>query len=126
MARLFSGKAAEAIEALEHGLRLSPYDPQSFVWFRILALAHYFNGQSDQAFQVAIKAIKARPSWRPSLETAIICCVALDRMAAARQFVDEMRELERPDADVLAPLREHNPQWAAEMSAMLRRAGLPE
>jgi len=126
MGRLFSGKAGEAIEALEHGLRLNPYDPQRFVWFRLLALALHLNGQAEQALQVAVKAIEARPGWYPSLETGVICSVALDRMEEASQFVDEMRELEKPAADVLMPLRKHNPQWASQMSAMLRRAGLPE
>ena len=126
MALLFSGKAAAAIDPLEHGLRLSPYDPQRFVWFRLLALALFFNGRAEEALPVAVKAIEARPSWPPSLETAAICCVALGRMEEAHRFVGELRDLDRPDADVLAPLREHNPQWAAEISDMLRRAGLPQ
>jgi len=126
MALLFSGKAAAAIDPLEHGLRLSPYDPQRFVWFRLLALALFVNGRAKEALPVAVKAVESRPSWPPSLETAAICCVALGRMEEAHRFVGELRDLDKPNADVLAPLREHNPQWAAEMSEMLRRAGLPQ
>jgi adenylate cyclase len=126
MARLFSGNAVEAIEPLQHGLRLSPYDPQNFVWYRLLALAHYFNGQAEQALASTLKAMKSRPSWPPSLETAVICCVALGRMVQARELVGELTTLERPSADVLEPLRKHNPHWADEMSAMLRKAGVPQ
>jgi hypothetical protein len=34
LARLFSGKATEAIAPLEHGVRLSPFDPHNFVWYQ--------------------------------------------------------------------------------------------
>jgi hypothetical protein len=36
-----------------------------------------------------------------------------------------IRRLERPSADVLAPLAVHNPQWEAEIAAMLHKAGWP-
>ena len=49
MALLFSGRALEATAPLEQGLRLSPYDPQNFVWLNILALAHLFAGRQESA-----------------------------------------------------------------------------
>jgi len=47
MALLFSGRAPEAIAPLEYGLRLSPYDPQNFVWFNVLALVRLFSGRAE-------------------------------------------------------------------------------
>jgi adenylate cyclase len=126
MAQLFSGRAAQAIAPLERGLRLSPFDPQNFVWLRALALAFYFTNQGEHALEAAKRALKVRPSWRPTLETVVLCCMALDRTEEAKIFVEQMRHLDSPTADMFEGLKRHNPQWAEEMSAMLQRAGLPE
>jgi adenylate cyclase len=126
LAQLFSGRAAQAIVPLEHGLRLSPFDPQNFVWFRALALAFYFAGQGEPALEAAKRALKVRPSWRPTLETVVLCCMAVDHMEEAKTFVEQIRHLDNPAVDVFDHLKKHNPQWAEEMSTALRKAGLPE
>jgi len=56
MTRLFSGNAADAIEPLERGLRLSPYDPQNLVWFGMLALAFHFTMQPNRALKAVLEA----------------------------------------------------------------------
>ncbi len=53
MALLFSGRASDAIVPLEYGLRLSPYDPQNFVWFNMLALARLFSGRAEAGLEAA-------------------------------------------------------------------------
>ena len=126
MAHLFSGKPKSAIEPLEHGLRLSPFDPQNFVWFQVLALAHYFGGEREVALRAAMRALQVRPSWRPTLEIAALCCAALDRVEEAQVFVNQLVRLEKPPGDVFAQMKVHNPQWAEAMASMLRKAGLPE
>jgi tetratricopeptide (TPR) repeat protein len=125
MARLFSGQAATAIEPLEHGVRLSPFDPHDFVWFQVLALAHYFSGQREVALEMAQRAASIRPSSQPTLERVAFFQAALGRIDEARAVVARMRQLERPPADVLAPLIAHNPPWQDEIAATLRMAGWP-
>jgi tetratricopeptide (TPR) repeat protein len=61
MARLFSGKASEAVPPLERDLRLNPYDPQNFVWLNLLGLAHLFSEHPDRALDAAMKAQRIRP-----------------------------------------------------------------
>ncbi|MER8872554.1 hypothetical protein NKI04_21985, partial [Mesorhizobium sp. M0814] len=51
MARLYSGKAKEAIQPVQRGLRLNPFDSQNFHWFRVLALAMHFSGEKEAALQ---------------------------------------------------------------------------
>ena len=68
MALLFSGRASEAIAPLERGLRLSPYDPQNFVWFNMLALARLFTGRAEDGLEAAIRALQVRPNWWTTLE----------------------------------------------------------
>jgi adenylate cyclase len=127
MAQLTCGRAAEAIVPLEHGLRLSPFDPQNFVWFRTLALALYFTREQARALEAAKRALKVRPSWRPALETVVLCCMALDHKEDAKIFVEQIGHLEKPAVDILDhQFKKNNPQWAKEISSMLRKAGLPE
>lgn len=123
MARVLSGDAVAAIAPLEHGLRLNPHDPQNFVWNNLLAWAHFFAGMPAKALVCATRAMKIRPGWRPALETAACCHVKLGQRDAARTAVAQARELGALIGDVLAPMRRHNPAWAAVMEAALREAG---
>jgi tetratricopeptide (TPR) repeat protein len=124
MARLFSGTAAEAIQPLEHGLRLNPHDPQNFVWRNLLALAHLFAGDAEKARASAIQAVKVRPDWRPALETLACCHAALADFHRARACAEQSNGLQRPPGDTLAPLRRANPHWNGRLSALLRAASM--
>ncbi len=123
MARLFSGQAPEAIAPLERGLRLNPYDPQNFVWFNLLALAHLFSGHPDRALDSAMKAQKVRRAWRPTFETLAACHVALGHGGEARRSIAEMSELKKPAGDALTPLFASNPRWLEQRLAYLRDTG---
>jgi TolB-like protein len=123
VSRLFSGNAADAIGSFERGLRLNPYDPQNFVFLQLLALAYYFADEHHKALQAAIRALQIRPDWLPTIETLALCYATLDRMQEARECVKKMHETEKPQGDLLALLKSHNPQWTEMMAAMLRKAG---
>jgi TolB-like protein len=125
MGQLFRGSASEAIAPLEHGLMLNPSDPQNFVWLNLLALAHLLSGQPNEALVAVIKARKVRPSWRPIHETLACCYFSLGRLAEARSCAEQMRDVENPSGDALEPLRCRNPQWAAEIADLLKKAGWP-
>ncbi len=88
----------------------------------MLALAFYFSGQPEQAFQSALRALQLRPAFHPTLETVVVCCVAVGRMVDARAFAEQMQQLDKPKADWLAQLKAHNPQWAERIDSMLRKA----
>lgn len=124
MAQLYRGRAAAATGPLEHGLALSPHDPQSFVWLNLLALSRIFADDADGALSATIKALKSHPSWRPTFETLALCYTALDRMDDARRCIEQMRHLPTPQGDALAPLRARNPDWAQRIADMLEKAGL--
>ena len=126
MARLFSGSASEAIEPLEYGLRLNPYDPQNFVWYNVLALACLFAGDARKARESALQALKVRPTWRTTLETLACCCAELGEANAARACVQQFVRLDKPPGDVFGPLKRRNPEWSGQLAALLSSAGLPE
>ena len=126
MGHLFSGRAAEGIAPLQHGLRLNPHDPQNPVWFNLLALAQLFSGQAESALQTASRGLKSRPDWRPTLETLACCYGVLDRWDDAHRCVIQMTRLTRPAGDALSPLKERNPDWRGRMADLLRKAGWTE
>jgi TolB-like protein/Flp pilus assembly protein TadD len=122
MSRLYAGRADEAIEPMRRGLRLNPFDPQNFHWFRVLALALYFSGNKEEALSAALKALNIRPTWPFTLETVCVCCASLDRLPEARRYADQMRQGTGPKRDPVRPMKMLNPKWATHMEAMLRKA----
>jgi pentatricopeptide repeat protein len=122
MALLFSGRASEAIGPLEYGLRLSPYDPQNFVWFNLLALACLFSGRTKTGLEAATRALQVRPNWWTSFEVVICCYVALGKWDEARRCAQQMASVMKLPGDVLAPLKSRNPVWAERIDTALRRA----
>jgi TolB-like protein len=122
MALLFSGRAFEAIAPLEYGLRLSPYDPQNFVWFNVLALARLFSGRAEAGLEAAARGLQVRPKWWTSLEVLVCCYAALGKWDEARSYAQEMANVTKQPGDVFAPLKAHNPIWTEQMNDALRRA----
>ena len=122
MALLFSGRASEAIAPLEYGLRLSPYDPQNFVWFNLLALARLFSGRAEAGLEAAARAVQVRPNWWTSLEVLVCCYATLGKWDEARRCAQPMSSVTKQPGDVLAPLKSHNPVWAKQMDSALRKA----
>jgi hypothetical protein len=116
LARLYAGDAAGAIGPLERGLRLNPFDPQNFLWFRLLSLAYYFTGDAAKGVQAAIEALQVRPTWRPGVEALAICHLALGNVEEVRRRSDKLGQLTPPDSDVLEQLRIRNPHWAQKIA----------
>ena len=122
MALLFNGRASEAIAPLEYGLKLSPYDPQNFVWFNVLALARLFSGRAEAGLEAAARALQVRPNWRTSLEVLVCCYAALGKWDEARRCAQQMDSAIKQPGDVLEPLKAHNPDWTEQMNTSLRKA----
>ena len=103
--RIFAGRAVQAIEPLERGLRLSPADPQSFVWLQFLAWAHHLAGEHAIAIERAREAIAVRPDIYMG-HLALACGLAgADRLAEAQRAVDDLRRVLPDDALVATFIR---------------------
>ena len=91
--RIFAGRSAQAIEPLERGLRLSPADPQSFVWLQFLAWALHLTGAYATAIERAKEAIAMRPDIYMG-HLALACALAsAGQLTEAHRAVDELRRV---------------------------------
>src|SRR5688572_27966903 len=123
-ALLCAGLAAHALEPIEYGLRLNPYDPQNFHWWRILAVARLLRGENDRALEAALRALDLRPSWRLSLDTALLCYAALKRWKEAAECIAEIEMSAQVKSDPIAVLGLQHPQWDALRRDALAHAGV--
>ena len=123
-ALLSAGHAAQALAPIEYGLRLNPYDPQNFHWWRILALARLLCGESERALEAALRAFDLRPSWRLSLETAVLCYAALGQWKEAAECIAESRLSAPVKSDPVAVLGLQHPQWHALREEALQHVGV--
>jgi adenylate cyclase len=119
-AHLYAGRAKEAVEPLEHGLKLSPYDPQNFSWLLFLALAYYFAGDPQQGLSTARRALSLRPHWHAALKLVVLCCVALGDLQQARTAASELAT-RNPGGDLIQSLARFNAGWAEEIEQAVRR-----
>lgn len=124
MGLLYSGDAADAAKALAHGLRLNAFDPQNFVWCELLAYARLFSGDSDGALAAAREALGVRPGWAPAQVAEVCALVALGRRAHARSCAERLSRLPPVAEDPGAPMKRHNPAWAAAIRASLAQVGM--
>jgi adenylate cyclase len=120
---LHAGRPKPAIEPLEHGLRLSPYDPQNFTWMIFLALAYYFTGNPATGLEDARRALALRPNWSPALKVMVLCSLALGDEAQARSAASQLSRCTQAGGDLMGLIARHNPSWADHIDEALRRAG---
>ena len=112
----------DAIEPLEHGLRLSPFDPQNFTWSFFLALAYYFAGDAAKGLEDARRALALRPRWSPALTAIALCSLALGDEEQARSAALEQRTCNRAGGDLVGLIARYNPAWAEHINGALQRA----
>ena len=120
-ANLHAGHPAKAMEPLEHGLRLSPFDPQNFSWLFMFAMAHYLAGQPKEGLVNIRRALALRPQWRAALKMSALCALASGDEAMARRALREMHSSTETGADLTRIIGSLHPSWAAEMDAALQR-----
>jgi len=120
MAVLYAGRAADAVQSLERGLRLNRFDPQNSVWSNVLALAYLFGDDAERALKFATVSLQVRPTWRPAMRTAAAACVALGRDEQAAQWARRWHGTPTLSADALGPLWRCNPAWTQRIEQLVQ------
>jgi adenylate cyclase len=119
-AYLHAGCPQDAIESLEHGLRLSPFDPQNFTWLFLLSVAYVFSGNPEAGLSTARRALSLRPHWTPALKVVVLCCKLLDDMPQARPAASEVRSASASEGDLAHLLPVSNPAWVNQIEQAVR------
>ena len=77
--RAFLGDGPNAVERIERGLRLSPFDPFAFLHEHFLSQAYYTCGDHEAAVVWARRAAAQNPRHAPTLRTLVASLVAAER-----------------------------------------------
>jgi len=123
----FVGRFDTVVDYAGRSLRLSPFDPLSYVGLNALARAHYLSARYDNAVDAAIRATQSNPRFAPAYVWLVASYVRLGRMPQALQ---ERQKMLRIDPKFRFA------QWAGftvapreqqeEIAGPLRQAGVPE
>ena len=122
-------RGKDAISHAEHGLRLSPFDQSLFYYYEFLNLAHYSNGDYEEAVKWGKMSSRENPRFTANYRYLAAALAALGRIDEAREEAANLIKLE-PNFRLSVYERSRQPFRRPEMGARhmehLRRAGLPE
>lgn len=121
-------KSNRVIEDYEHALRLSPFDPKSFMTFNGLARAHFVAGHYDEAESWAMKALLEHPKHLFSFRCLCASLALAGRLDEARQTYERYRQLDPTArlASIRKWLRLRCDEDVKMFAKGLRLAGMPE
>jgi TolB-like protein/DNA-binding winged helix-turn-helix (wHTH) protein len=92
-----TGRSAEAVQAAEIAMRLSPRDPRTPTWLSGLAVARYLLGEYEAAVAAARRSLLLRPGWAPVHHPLAVSLARLGRREEAAAVFGQLLRLE-PDA----------------------------
>jgi TolB-like protein/Flp pilus assembly protein TadD len=124
-----SNRPSAAIESAERALRLSPLDPQRWLFYTSLGIAHLIADRAEEAATWVDLALYEQLSSARLMELKAVICVRLGRIDEARAWVKRLREfragwsIERYKKFIG---QRQSPEVLAIIVDGLRAAGLPE
>jgi adenylate cyclase len=129
-AQSYYKRSTLAIEALQRAIRLSPLDPQPWVFYGGLAHAHFAAGRYEEAIEWADQALHAQPRSTAVVGIKAAACGQLDRLEEGNEYVRRFCAL-NPGWSTATGLREVmgkiiSPEFLDVWIEGLRKAGLPE
>jgi TolB-like protein/class 3 adenylate cyclase/Tfp pilus assembly protein PilF len=128
LVNVFMGNYDEAIIQLEHGLRLSPFDPLAFGPYNGLAYSNLFCGRNDKATEWAEVSVRQNPNYLGSRRVLMACYAASGKIDAAKAVWEMARRMDPrqriSDIRKRYPLRRD--QDVAKLAECFRLAGMPE
>jgi TolB-like protein/class 3 adenylate cyclase len=122
----YTGDPDRATEWGERALRLSPFDPMSYVpWFSI-SLGHFQRGEYEAAAEAAQKVFQANPYWSLAHVLLAATHAKLGRLDAAKSAAARVLELQ-PGFTIsgLCASFDIHPSLAEPLSEALIAAALP-
>jgi TolB-like protein/class 3 adenylate cyclase len=122
----YAGDPDRATEWGERALRLSPFDPMSYVPRLSITLGHFQRGEYEAAAETAQKVFQANPYWSLAHLVLAATHAKLGRLDAAKSAAARVLELQ-PGFTIsgLCAVFDIHPSLAEPLSEALIAAGLP-
>jgi adenylate cyclase len=108
---LLCGRPQDAIDYLERGLRLSPYDPQNFFWSLMLGWSFYLTDQQSKALITTRQSLYLRPDWSSALKTLAAIALASGQQRLAEESWRQSLTTPNQTPDLIGLLRRPHPEW---------------
>ncbi|MCI0754983.1 winged helix-turn-helix domain-containing protein [Roseomonas vastitatis] len=89
----YTGRTADAVRSAERAIRLSPEDPLLFRYQHFLSIAHYAQGDWEEAAQWGLRSIRSNRGYTSNLIMTAAALAALGRAEEARPIVAHFLEL---------------------------------
>jgi tetratricopeptide (TPR) repeat protein len=127
--RLYLGDFDVARDHLTRAMRLSPLDPELYVFQTGLAVSLALGepAEPERGLDLVEKALDRRPNWDSALLARIYCLVRLGRLKEAKETARQL--LAASSQSTLSAFRRRLPHRAQVVDAiigLLRQAGYPE
>jgi TolB-like protein/DNA-binding response OmpR family regulator/Tfp pilus assembly protein PilF len=121
------GHTKETKASAEKALRLSPFDPLSYLAHLGLAVVHFKHGRFVESVAAAKKASQANPRFHVPYLIGAVSLVNLNRPADATKMARRMLELQ-PDYSISSHLAAQvgGPELSIPLAESLRKVGVPE
>ncbi len=125
MALGLDGQCDKAIQHLEQATRMSPHDPQTFLFNTNLAITHYLAGRYQEAVTFARKAVQQRAGFSGGHRIYAASLAEAGHIDEAHAAINHLKKLQ-PDISIAwveanAP---YKPDGMAKLVTGLRKAGL--
>ena len=126
--RAWKGDDAIAVEHAERAIRLSPFDPLTYLPYGGLAYAHFAAGRFEEAIAAASLATQSNPRFTVPVILHAAALGSLGRSEDAKTVLQRLLELQPgiTVATAILSARYVAPKKVAALENALRRAGLPE
>ena len=82
----------KAIAHLEQAIRMSPHDPQTFLFNANLAIAHYVAGRYAEAVAFGRKAVQQRPGFTPGVRIYAASLAQAGQIEESNAVLDQLEE----------------------------------
>jgi adenylate cyclase len=125
----YIGDAEQAVRRAEHGLRLSPFDQNLFIFYMFLNLAYYAKGEFQDSVKWGRMSFEENGLYTANHRVLIAGLVGLGQLEEAREVAARMIQIEpafrlKTYERTLQPFR--HAQIKERYMQHLRAAGLPE
>ena len=130
-ARVYLGDLDSALVDLEHARRLEPLNPLAEAHWMSVAVAHFFAGRYEEAYDAASKSLEALTNFPPALRLKVVICGLLGRIDEGRACLHRLLAV-NPETTVAGLKAYYDPVLRDNQNALdnylrgLRLSGVPE